>query len=235
MCTSVSRQVRLGNLLDGALVEQACVGNEAAFEVLVERYQQTLYRFATRFVDSEQAHDVLQIVWLQFYQALPGFLQNPPITSLKGWLFCITRCRCIDEMRSSQRRPRLFSEFHPLSDEEDQSLLSQVLDSAPQPDEIAERHDNRDCLRNAIKTLPPKFQAIVWLRYSQELSFNEIGRRLQMPPNTVKTYFHRARPLLRTILDANQGRTTISPFHIRQGHATQNVCSYPNTATISAK
>ena len=204
MCISLSRQVKLGGLPDGALLELACASNQTAFEVLVERYQEPLYRFAIHRVDAELAHDVLQFVWLQFYLAMPRLLLKPAIvednTSLKSWLFCITRNRCIDEMRRSRRRPYLFSEFHALFDEEDQSLLSQILDSAPLPEEQVEKYDDQARLHRAIETLPPKYRAIVWLRYTQELSFNEIGHKMNMSPNTVKTYFHRARPQLCTAL-----------------------------------
>ena len=208
MCTSLSRQVNPDDLTDGVLLRQACEGNQAAFEVLVNRYQEPLYRFATHRVGAELAHDVLQFVWLQFYLAMPRLLLRPTIvednTSLKGWLFCITRNRCVDEMRKSRRRPYLFSELHPSLDEEDQSLLSQIVDNAQLPEEQVEKHDDQARLRRAIETLPPKYQAIVWLRYTQELSFDEIGGKMSMSPNTVKTYFHRARPQLRTVLADQQ-------------------------------
>ena len=204
MCISLPRQKSLSDLPDRALLEQACAGNQAAFEVMVERYQETLYRFASRRVDVELAHDVIQFVWLQFYLAMPSLLERPAIiqdnTSLKAWLFCITRNRCIDEMRRSRRRPHLFSELYLNSEEEEQPMFSDLLDGAPLPEEQAEQHDDQARLRSAIETLPPKYRAIVWLRYTEELSFSEIGCKLQMPPNTVKTYFHRARPQLCAVL-----------------------------------
>lgn len=79
-------------------------------------------------------------------------------------------------------------------------MFSDLLDGAPLPEEQAEQHDDQARLRSAIETLPPKYRAIVWLRYTEELSFSEIGCKLQMPPNTVKTYFHRARPQLCAVL-----------------------------------
>lgn len=206
MCISLPGQEILSDLPDRTLLELACTGNQAAFEVLVERYQEMLYRFAARRVDIELARDVLQFVWLQFYLAMPGLLQKPVIVednaSLKAWLFCITRNRCIDEMRKSRRRPHLFSELSPSSEDEEQSPLSEMLDAAPLPEEQAEQHDDQARLRRAIETLPPKYRAIVWLRYTQELSFNEIGIRLNIPTNTVKTYFHRARPQLCAVLSS---------------------------------
>ncbi len=205
MCISLPRQTCLNDLPDRALLEQACASDQGAFEVLVERYQETLYRFATRRVDKELARDVMQFVWLQFYLAMPSLLENPMIvrdnSSLKAWLFCITRNRCIDEMRRGRRRPHLFSELYINADEEEMPLLGDLLDDAPLPEEQAEQHDDQTQLRKAIEMLPPKYRAIVWLRYTQEMSFGEIGRKLHMPSNTVKTYFHRARPQLCAVLE----------------------------------
>jgi len=204
MCISLSQQNGLNELSDRVLMEQTCAGNQTAFEILVKRYQETLYRFAMQRVDSELAYDVMQFVWLQFYLSMPSLLQRPAIlqdhSSLKAWLFCITKNRCIDEMRRRRKRPYLFSELYTSNEEEE--LLHDLLDGEPQPEEQVELYDVRIRLRDAIATLPPKYRAIVWLRYTQELSFSEIGHKLHMPPNTAKTYFHRARPLLCTALSS---------------------------------
>ena len=204
MYISLPPQEGLKELSDRVLMEQTCTGNQVAFEILVERYQETLYRFASQRVDSEQAHDIVQFVWLQFYLSMPSLLKKPASlseqSSLKAWLFWITKNRCIDEMRRHRKRPYLFSELYSSCEEEEQSMLNELLDNALQPEEQVELHDERIQLRDAIETLPPKYRVIVWLRYTQELNFSEIGCKLHMSPNTVKTYFHRARPQLCAIL-----------------------------------
>jgi DNA-directed RNA polymerase specialized sigma24 family protein len=48
--------------------------------------------------------------------------------------------------------------------------------------------------------LPLKFRMVVLLRYTGQLSFGEIGQALDMPEATAKTYFQRAKPLLRAAL-----------------------------------
>jgi len=55
----------------------------------------------------------------------------------------------------------------------------------------------QDTLLKAIRALPPKFRAVVLLRYASQLSYAEIGRVLHMPEATAKTYFQRAKPLLK--------------------------------------
>ena len=104
----------------------------------------------------------------------------------------------MDELR--KQRPLLFSELEGYNEEEELSLINTIPDAYPLPEEIAEHHDLQSVLQQAIRALPPKFRSVVFLRYSRELSYVEIGRVLNMPENTVKTYFQRARPLLRAKL-----------------------------------
>jgi RNA polymerase sigma-70 factor (ECF subfamily) len=88
-------------------------------------------------------------------------------------------------------------------DEDDLSPLAIIPDNGPLPDELAERNDLKEKLHAAINALPPKFRMVVLLRYTSQLSFSEIGKTLQMPEATAKTYFQRARPLLRTAMAAH--------------------------------
>jgi RNA polymerase sigma-70 factor, ECF subfamily len=60
------------------------------------------------------------------------------------------------------------------------------------PEACVEKQDLQHSLRDAIQTLPSRYRSIVSLRYEEELTFREIGQRLQMPENTAKTYFQRA-------------------------------------------
>ena len=119
---------------------------------------------------------------------------------LKAWLFQVARNRCLDELR--RKRAIHFSELESTSDEDEISPLVAIPDPHPLPEELAERHDLQECLQRAIQALPPKFRSVVLLRYAAQLSFSEIGQALNMPEATAKTYFQRAKPLLRSALSA---------------------------------
>lgn len=188
---------------DQALLASSLAGDDAAFEGIVQRYQAPLYNFIGRSLgDYEQAFDVLQFVFMQLYTSLPKLYMNLSSTRtktpLKSWLFQVAWNRCMDELR--KQRPLFFSELEIEESEEGLSFLSIIPDDRPSPEEIAEQHDLRSILCQAIETLPPKFRSVVSLRYTRDLSFMEIGNILHMPENTAKTYFQRARPLLRQAL-----------------------------------
>jgi len=80
------------------------------------------------------------------------------------------------------------------------SSLKSIADREPLPEEMTERGELHGSLHAAIVSLPPKFRSIVYLHCFRQLTFAEIGRRLNMPENTVKTYFHRSLPRLRRAL-----------------------------------
>ncbi|HYU73841.1 MAG TPA: sigma-70 family RNA polymerase sigma factor [Ktedonobacteraceae bacterium] len=194
-------KIHAHEITDGTLVQQTLAGDQRAFEMLVCRYNVPLFNFICHCLgDYDLACDVSQQVFLQLYISMPTLRTGEP---LKAWLFQVARNRCLDELR--RKRAIHFSELEASNDEDDLSPLAIMPDTCPLPEEIAERHDLQRALRQAIEALPPKFRSVVLLRYTGQLSFSEIGKTLNMPEATAKTYFQRARPLLRTAL-ASQWR-----------------------------
>jgi RNA polymerase sigma factor (sigma-70 family) len=183
-------------LSDTLLMQQSLCGDEHAFETLVRRYSTPVFNFIYRFLgDYDKACDVLQYVFVQLYTSLPGLRTDKP---LKAWLFQVARNRCFDELR--RRHVLHFSELESALNEDELSPVDAIPDSSPLPEELAERNDMQQILQQAIDELPPKFRAVVLLRYAAQLSFFEIGQVLNMPDATAKTYFQRAKPLLRAAL-----------------------------------
>ncbi len=186
-------------MTDSVLAQHYLAGDQQAFEVLVNRYSGPLFTFIRRFLGGEYdaACDILQQVMLQLYISLPKLHTGEP---LKAWLYRVARNRCLDELRRKRAIP--FSELEKGTDEEEQSLLETMQDLSPLPEEVVERRDVQEILLKAIRALPPKFRAVVLLRYASQLSYAEIGRVLHMPEATAKTYFQRVKPLLRNVLAA---------------------------------
>jgi RNA polymerase sigma-70 factor (ECF subfamily) len=184
---------------DALLAQQTLAGDQRAFEILVQRYSTPLFNFICHFLgDYDQACDVLQQVFLRFYTSLPRLGTGDPF---KPWLFQVARNCCVDELRRRRRYAIQFSQLEADENESDgTSFLNDIPDNSPLPEDIAERHDLQQLLQNAIQSLPPKFRAVVLLRYVSQLSFSEIGKALSMPEATAKTYFHRAKILLRKSL-----------------------------------
>jgi len=181
-------------------VRSAQRGNGEIFEQAMRDHSASLFHYIYRFVgDYDTASDICQQVFVQLYIFLPNLHTDRPLTA---WLFQVARNYCIDETR--RKRAICFSELEAdgwrRTEDDELSALALLPDLCPLPDEETEQHDLQRQLCAAISALPPKFRAVVSLRYGADLSYAEIGARLHIPPATAKTYFQRAKPLLRTLL-----------------------------------
>lgn len=184
------------SMRDGDLVKQAQSGNKVAFETLVERYYIPLHRFIARyFGDYDQRCDVLQQVLIQLYLSLPDLRTDGTI---QAWLFRVARNRCVDELR--HRHVPNFSELAPDASDEDALLSEGANMLSASVEDMVEQLEEQRFLYQAISDLPQRYRVIVWLRYTTMLTFGEIGRILQIPEATARTYFQRAKLLLRQSL-----------------------------------
>jgi RNA polymerase sigma-70 factor (ECF subfamily) len=196
MQTHLRASQRPSELTDAILIQQAQSGDDSAFAILVGRYSPLLFHLiASRVRDEDLAQDVLQHVFLQLYR---GFPTLQPDETIKSWLCQVAHHRCIDELR--RKRPILFSEMGEGPGGEALSFLAALPDTDQLPQEQLELLELRQRILRAIERLPACVRAVVWLRYAQQLSFREIGQALCIPESRAKTYFHRARKPLRTLL-----------------------------------
>lgn len=179
---------------DQQLLQRIQRGDRRAYEYLIQRYQRSLYNYTLRFLTQpDAAADCVQHTFIQFFLHANELRHDDP---LGPWLFRVTRNRCLDELR--RQRPTPFSQFGDAED--DLSPLDVLADNTPLPEDLAERADLQQILTAAIAALPAKYRDVVSLRYAADLSFAEIGQILNLPEATVKTQFHRAKPLLRAFL-----------------------------------
>jgi RNA polymerase sigma factor (sigma-70 family) len=185
----------LAGLTDDEVAKQAASGNQLAFEELVRRYTEPLFKVALRFFnDYDDASDILQQVLYKAYVGLPKVNHDLVV---RPWLFKIARNACLDVLKHRRRHPATrFTELENVA----AGWSERVEDELPLPDEIITRRETQELVREAIASLPVRYREVVAMRSATDLTFAEIGEALGMPENTVKTYFHRAKILLRKIL-----------------------------------
>jgi RNA polymerase sigma-70 factor (ECF subfamily) len=188
----------LSEASDGSLVKQARTGDQRAFEALVDRYYDSLFQYSRMIMkDKDQTDDVLQFVFLQLYLFLPTLTTEG---SLKAWLFRVARNRCFDDLRKRRRESILHLSVLVGEDIEEMPPREDLLDPNPLPEEVTVTLELQSLLQKALFTLPPVLHEIVHLHSFKQLNFTEIARILDIPQSTVKTYFYRSLPRLRTAL-----------------------------------
>jgi RNA polymerase sigma factor (sigma-70 family) len=162
---------------------------------LMKAYGDLLHAYCRSMVgDDSHASDVLQVVFLQAYGALPGFERR---SSLKAWLFGIARHRCLDELKHARRWARRLHEWR--------SVASPTAQS-PEPEEPRLDAQRSRALEACMQRLPVETRDLVLLRFRYDLSYEEIGALTRLPAGTLRVRLFRALSSLRRCLE-QQGMT----------------------------
>jgi RNA polymerase sigma-70 factor (ECF subfamily) len=142
--------------------------------------------------DRVEAENVTQEAFLRAYSALP---HSRTEMAFKPWLFQIAVNLCRDLAR--KKRPDAFAD---LAREDEDDPEEKIEDEAPLPLDQTEEHELECALALAVASLPEVYRAAVTLRYTEELSYEEIAAVLKLPVNTVRTHLFRAKTMLRKSL-----------------------------------
>ena len=168
-----------------------------AFEPLVEKYRQRVYRLAYNVLrDREEAWDVAQDAFIRAYQALPNFRGQ---SAFYTWLFRIVMNVAADRARQRAARGRAFGTDAVPEEEWDRVMVDQ-RPGEESPDQAAARAEQRARIRQALATLPEHHRTIIMLSDLEGLSYREIADVLAIPMGTVMSRLHNARRRLRDAL-----------------------------------
>ncbi len=174
---------------DVQLIHRVLSGNDAAFDILVERYQKSVHALAWRKIsDFHHAEEITQDTFLQAYKKL-STLKNTH--QFAGWLYVIANRLCIDWMR--KQKPAMQSlENTPMEEIEEVSYRHYV--SEQQRIRSAERH--HEIVKKLLEKLPESERTVVTLYYLGEMTIKEIGKFLGVSAKTISSRLHRARKRL---------------------------------------
>lgn len=161
-------------------------GNEKALDLLIERYLKPIYNFSFRFMnDDSESQDITQETFVKVWKNIKKF---DPQRKFKTWIFEIAKNTAYDHLK--KKKPLLFSALS--GDYEDFSFDETLEDNTPLADELLEGKMLEERLLKAIELLPPIYRAVLTLRFSAQLDFQEIALVLGKPLNTVKSQYRRA-------------------------------------------
>lgn len=178
---------------DELLLSRYKQGDTQAFRKLVERYTPALYNLAYRFLrDPMEAENVTQETFLRVMLSLGRLRLDLPF---KPYLFRIAINLCRDLAR--KKRALTFTELDSLDHPSD----SDFAHDAPEVWEHLTDAELAARVNTALADLPPPYQIVLWLRYGEDLSYEEIAQTLDLPLNTVRTHLRRAKQRLRARLE----------------------------------
>jgi RNA polymerase sigma-70 factor (ECF subfamily) len=173
--------------LESELIQQAAQGDHEAYELLMRRYEEPVFRLAYLILgDPDDAQDVAQDTFIRAYRHLPRFDAGRP---LRPWLLQITR-------NLARNRQRSFNRYL--------AALSRALITSPQTESSAEsehiQQGETRALWQAIRQLDRQDQEIIYLRYFLNCSVDETAATLDIQPGTVKSRLSRALQRLRGVV-----------------------------------
>ncbi len=171
---------------DQQLVADYLDKGEGTLTEIINRYLKPVYSFAYRLTGNAQdAEDISQEAFLKMWKNLKKY---KPEESFKTWLFTIARNTAFDLLR--KKKSFVFSD---LSTEDEDTVFEESLESPePSPEEIFSKLENEESLNNMLNQLPHRYKEVVLLHDLNELTFDEIGKILGKPLNTVKSWHRRA-------------------------------------------
>ncbi len=176
---------------DERLLADYLAGQSEAFELLVRRHSEELYRFLVRFTGSPAAaEDIVQETFLQVHLSAASFDNS---RRLKPWLFTIAANKARDLLRSRARRPEMpLDATVGTSEEEGQRFLDFLADAANPPSAALEEDEEREFVRSILAKMPEHLREVLVLSYYHRFPYKEIADILEVPLGTVKSRLHAA-------------------------------------------
>jgi RNA polymerase sigma-70 factor, ECF subfamily len=176
-------------LYEQTLVIRSQLGDESAFEELLELHGQRLLLFTQRMLESspESVADVTQEIWVAIYRALPRLLDA---SKFRPWSFRIARDRIYREYRRRKLPVRLADDMQ----------LTEVPESAELDSTI-----DREELHHCLKLISPEHREALVLRFFEDMSYEDIARTTDSSVGTVRSRIHYGKEAFKK---AWKGKTT---------------------------
>jgi len=172
---------------DEEIIRRILKGEQSAFTILVEKYQNYVFTLILRFTENrEDAEEIAQDVFVKAYRSLADFRGESKFST---WLFTITRTTCLSFLRKKKLDTQSL-------DNERTGIQVENSESAFNAD-LVEQKSRHTMLSQAIAMLSVDDAQVLNLFYRAEQTLAEIGKIMRLDPNTVKVKLHRARQRLK--------------------------------------
>lgn len=185
-----------GAASDEALVTLVQGGDSRAFDELVVRYRDKVYRLAYKILRHEEdAAEALQDAFLSAYRGLARFKSE---STFSTWLYRIATNASL--MKYRKRRDHHVSLEQSQSSNESAETL-EVPDWSTQPLQDLLDSETRKVMEASVEKLPEELRTVFVLRDVEGLSNAEVAEIMNLTVAAVKSRLHRARIVLRDRLN----------------------------------
>ncbi len=184
---------------DWQLVQRCQRGDQSAFAELVGRYQRRAYSLAFGMVhNAEDARDVVQDAFVKVHRHLPNFKGD---SSFYTWFYRIVVNVSIDHVRRNAKNAKLDYDdtvAHEADAPGDDTLLPSLL--GVNPATALARKEIIDAIQKALATLSPNHRAVLLMRESEGMSYEEMASAMECSKGTIMSRLFHARKNMQRVL-----------------------------------
>jgi RNA polymerase sigma-70 factor (ECF subfamily) len=172
-------------LTDEEIAVRIQKGDADVFGVLVDRYEQKLLRYGTKFLArTEDIEDMVQDIFVSAYRNIQSFDSS---LRFSPWIYRIAHNAFVNGLRQNKRGP-VYMDFDTL-------LAHQVYED--QAETERDQKDMRALIDRGLQGMSAKYQEILVLHYFEEMAYKDIADILQIPIGTVSVRMRRAKEALK--------------------------------------
>lgn len=201
---NVGQAKRIGQISDSEIINRVVQGEKSLFEILMRRYNQSLYRVIRSYLSHEQdVEDVMQDTYLKAYEKLGQF---QGISSFATWLIRIGINEALMRLRKNSKQSKSLTGFS------NQPSGTSVQMEGNHPEKTFINNEMKLIIERAIDSLPDKYRTIYIMKEIEDMDFEEISYCLDLTHNNASVRFHRAKAMLKEALLSLSSQSDIFTF-----------------------
>lgn len=177
-------------------------GDQKAYAELLDRYRESVYFMLLKMVNNKDDAEDLTIE--AFGKAFKRLHQYTPNFAFSTWLFKIASNNCIDFIRKQKKNT--YSIDKSFENDEGGEMSYEIRSEGLDPEQKIIKKQKIKLMRGVVDKLKPRYKMLIEYRYFQEMSYEEISEKMDLPLGTVKAQLFRAREFLFNILKNSEGK-----------------------------
>jgi len=176
---------------DVTLVQEVLSGNVKSFEDVVNKYEIVVVRFVYSMIkDKQLAEDITQEVFISVYNKLYTFDSN---YKFSNWILRIAKNKCIDYVRKYKK----------LNEDNIDEIIN-ISSKEASPEQTIIFNETKESVEKYLSSLNQLDKQIISLRYSQNITFNDISNILQISESSVKRRYYKIKDQFKKYIEVNE-------------------------------
>ncbi|HEV7331721.1 MAG TPA: sigma-70 family RNA polymerase sigma factor [Flavisolibacter sp.] len=193
---------------DSLVIEKVLAGDISLFEILIRRYNSTLYKIARNYgFNHQDAEDLMQDTHVAAYLALKSFEGR---ASYKTWISRIMVNKCLYKLKYGYFKNEVPADD--VLEPEHQSMYNKTKDN--QTEDVLLNRELTSIVEKGLQNIPVLYRTVFVLREIEGFSVAETAELLNITTMNVKVRLNRAKSLLQKQIESSYSRSELYSFNL---------------------